>query len=343
MRSRSFFATLLTAFLSLAALAAAAPRHPAFELVALGVLGGDVDTNLSCYLLGVPGAPPRVMVDGGSVIGGLIKWQEDAGRLPRDASWSRRTQAALDALGPVEAALFTHAHMDHVGGFIQKTTLDLLLAFKGRKPLDVVGLPVTIAALRDFALKPPLWVDFTRLPPDNPALKLAPLEPGTWRETGPFQVQAIPVNHPDGGAAFLFTVKDDAYLHVGDTGRCAELWRAVRPVFRRGKLRAITLEVSWPSAQEKLAVQTGHLTPPSFLLELNELANVVKDPPPAEDMPLERAVELARALAPAFRDCPILVTHIKAADHDKTATELDALRAAGLNLIIPHQGRTYRF
>jgi 3',5'-cyclic-nucleotide phosphodiesterase len=208
----------------------------------------------------------------------------------------------------------------------------------------VLGLPVTIDALRTHALRPPLWVDFTTLPPKNPALRLAPLDPGAERAVGPFRVRAIPVSHPDGGAAFLVTSGDDAYLHVGDTGRCPALWKDVRPVFRSGRLRAITLEVSWPAARERLAMQTGHLTPPSFLLELADLASVdTEGLPPAEAMTAAHVEQLAARVAPHFRECPVIVTHIKAAEYDRVAAELDALAAAGLNLVIPRQGASYRF
>lgn len=323
--------------------AAQVTRRQSFALHAIGVLGGDVDTNLSCYLLGVPDQPPVVMIDGGSVVGGLLKWREANGLLAADATWSQRFRAAADALKPVVAICITHAHLDHIGGFIQKTTMDLLLSFQGRKPLEIVALPVTIGSLREFMLKPPLWVDFTKVPPDNPALKLAPLAPGALRMVGPFAVQTIAVNHPDGGGAFLFERDGAAYLHAGDTGRCPGLWKPVRPVFRAGRLRAITLEVSWPSTSEKLAINTGHLTPPSLLLELNELAGVASGLPPAEKMTKEQMIALAKKLAPAFTQCPVIITHIKAADHDKTVAELEELRRAGLNLIIPEQAKTYRF
>jgi cAMP phosphodiesterase len=340
----------LTASVLVAIALSAGPAHPdprrppAFELRALGVLGGDLDTNLSCYLLGRPGEQPRLMLDGGSVVPGVLRWKEEAGELARDASWSERTRAVMRALEPVDAVLVTHAHLDHVGGFLQKNTLDTLLARAGRPPLQVVGLPVTIDALRQHALRPPLWVDFTTVPPENPALRLAPLEPGAERAFGPFRVRTIPVNHPDGGAAFLVHTGTDAYLHVGDTGRCPALWKEVRPVFRAGELRALSLEVSFRSAREPFAVQTGHLTPASFLLELADLAGVdAKTVDSAAAMTAAERTALAARLAPRFRACPVIVTHIKAAEYDSVVAELEPLVTAGLNLVIPRQAGLYAF
>lgn len=316
----------------------------AFELRALGTLGGDVDTNLSCYLLGEPGEKPRVMIDGGSIVPGLIAYEERHGGLDPAASWTVKTRRVMEVLKPIEGFLLTHAHLDHLAGFIQKTTLDFLFALGGRPSLEVIALPGIITAAREHAFQAPLWVDFTSIPPKNPSLKLSPLEPYTERTVGPFEVSAIPINHPGGSAAFLVRHGDDAYLHAGDTGPTEEVWNRIRPLLDAGHLRAISLEVSWPSTQEKLAFQTGHLTPASLLLELNKLARVETGPlPAAATMTPAEADQLAAKLAPRFTGCPIFVIHIKALEYDSAVTEIERLRGTGLDLIVPVQGESYRF
>jgi cAMP phosphodiesterase len=323
--------------LCIAGVATAAPPAPVFELQALGVLGGDWDENLSSYLLGAPGQPATLMLDGGSVMTGAARVLERAGKLAPGASWSTRVRAVEELLRPVRALLLTHAHLDHLGGFIDKTTLDLAMAQAGRPPLEIIGLPETVEAVHRVALAPPLWADFTSVPPENPALRLAPLAPDATREVGGFTVRTVPLTHPVPCAAFLVTTAaGDAYLHLGDTGPTAAVWAAARPLLAARRLRALAVEVSFPSGQEALGARSGHLTPHTLLLELAKLVELAA-PLPATD------AALAARLAPALAGLPIVTLHIKARAYDEVVGELAALRAAGLNLVVPVQGERYRF
>jgi 3',5'-cyclic-nucleotide phosphodiesterase len=314
---------------------AAAPP-PAFELTALGVLGGDWDDDLSSFLLGRPDQPATLLIDGGSVMSGIARMLEKKGRLAPTASVSTRTRAALEVLRPVRAILLTHAHIDHLAGFIVTTTLELALAQAGRPPLEVVGLPETIAAVHGAALSPPLWADFTAVPPDNPALRLVPLAPGAARAAGGFTVSAVPLAHPVPSAALFVEAGEAVYLHLGDTGPTAAVWDAARPLLRAGRLRALAVEVSFPARDEVLAARSGHLTPRTLVVELAKLAGL---PAPADG----DGAALAARVAPALGGLPIIVLHIKALAYDDVVAELAPLRGAGLRLIVPERGERYRF
>jgi 3',5'-cyclic-nucleotide phosphodiesterase len=341
--------------LALAALLAAQPAsprqshgdasQPAFELRALGVLGGDLDTNLSSYLLGLPGAPPVLMLDAGSIVPGLVRWKQREGALPADPGPAAQAHMALETLRPLEAVLITHAHLDHVGGLIPQSTLELSMALQGHAPMELVGLPETTEALREHIFHSPLWADFTAVPKDHPTFRLAPLKPGEERALGPFRVQAIPLNHPVPCAAFLIQRGEAAYLHLGDTAATEAVWKAGAPLLAEHRLRAVAVEVSFPAAQEKLAQSSGHLTRNSLLLELAKLARLpVHEPlPAAGEMSEADARALAGRLAPAFRECPVIATHIKALQYDQVVAELKVVQEAGLNLIVPEQGAAYRF
>jgi cAMP phosphodiesterase len=339
-------AAALALMLTLVRQVLAAPP-PAFELRALGVLGGDWDENLSSYALGRPGQPTTLLIDGGSVMTGVVRSLERDGKLAPSASWSIRVRAAQDFLRPIGALLVTHAHLDHIGGFLVKTTLDLALAQAGRPPLEIVGLPETIDALRRFGLAPPLWADFTAIPPQNPALRLAPLAPDTPRAAGGFVVRAIPLAHPIPCAAFLVTTDAGAaapaYLHLGDTGATTAVWEAARPLLRARRLRALAVEVSFPAREEALAARSGHLTPRSLVVELAKLAGLAGPLPAPADLSAEDAARLAARVAPALAGLPILVLHIKALAYDDVVAELAPLRAAGLHLVVPAQGEAYSF
>jgi cAMP phosphodiesterase len=326
---------------------AAGNPAPAFELRALGVLGGDWDENLSSYLLSRPGQPATIMIDGGSVMTGVVRALERDGKLSPSASWSVRVRAAQEFLRPVRALLLTHSHLDHVGGFLDKTTLDLALAQGGRPPLEIIGLPETVDAIHRVGLAPPLWADFTTIPAGNPALRLAPLSPFTPRDVGGFTVRAIPLVHPVPSAAFLVTTDGSdgapAYLHLGDTSASTAVWESARPLLRAGRLRAVAIEVSFPSREEALAARSGHLTPRTLVIELAKLAGLSGPLPAPEGLIGEDVRRLAARVAPGLAGLPIVILHIKALAYDDVVAELAPLRAAGLHLIVPVQGETYAF
>lgn len=319
-------------------------RRPAFALRVLGALGGDTDTDLSCFLLGAPGAGAApLMIDGGSVIPGIVRWKERDGVLDPGATWTRRIQLVKEVLRPIRTLLVTHPHLDHVGGFVQKSTLDYTLATEGRPPLEIVGLPETSRAMGELLFKPPLWVDFTRIPQDNPAIRLRSLDESQELESGPYRIQVARLHHTVPCAAFLISAGAELYAHLGDTGPTQAVWNACRPALEKGRLRAIAVEVSYPAAMEGLALLTGHLTRSSLLLELNKLTRTVKDPPPASGMTEAQARLLSRQLAPELRGVTLLATHLKAAAYDQIAAELGVLRQEGLHLVLPEQGRLYEF
>jgi 3',5'-cyclic-nucleotide phosphodiesterase len=312
--------------LSNIALAHSRPPAPAFELVALGVLGGGDEANLTSYLLGRPGETPAVMIDGGSPVPGIIRWKEHNHELSPSATWSERNAAVASVMRPVHTLLLTHAHLDHTVGFALHTPLeaDYPRAF----PIDVVGLPETIDALRTHLYAPPLWSDFSHKPADHPVLRFVPIAAGGEYEAGTMHVRVLPLIHAIPSAAFLVTSGADAYLHLGDTGPSSAVWEAARPYLTAGHLRAIAVEQSFPSTRDADATVTGHLTPHLLIAELAKLAGC--EPTVA-------------AVVSHLRGVHIVAIHIKAADYDKVVAELHELRRAGLEIIIPEQGEAYRF
>jgi cAMP phosphodiesterase len=327
---------LLLALLMPAAKASAEKQRPVFELSALGVLGGDADENLSCYLLARPGERPRLMIDAGSVRAGLIAAREKDGTFPPGASNTEKTRMVGEAFASLEALLITHSHLDHIAGFLLAGPA--LLGAPRSRSLRVIAFPETLDAIEQHVLKSPLWVDLTKIPAESPLIRLEPLKPAAHATAAGFRIEAIPLRHPVPSAAFLISSGDDAYLHLGDTGPSEDVWTRVRPLFVAHALRAIALEVSFPDGMRSLAMQSGHLTPNLLLLELNKLAQVDPTPPDAAAMTPEQTHALAARLAPAFEHTAIVAIHIKAGHYDAVTDELKAITAAGLHVRVPQQG-----
>jgi cAMP phosphodiesterase len=286
---------------------------PTFDVHALGVLGGDDDSNLSAYAIGTPQRPAQLLVDAGAFTRGLEKWK------------------GANALAPfvqsLTAVLVTHSHLDHVSGFV--LTSPVLFSAGRTQPLPIIGLPQTTAALREHVFQSPLWVDFTRVPSkEAPAVTLNELPPGKPMTLGDFTVETVPLEHPVPSAAFLIGRGDAFYLHLGDTGPTDAVWKRARPLLANGSLRAIAVEVSFPTKDEALAKSSGHLTPALLLSELAKLTGTEATP---------------KALGAALRGCRVVAIHIKASQYEKVVAELEPLSAAGLPLVIPQQGAGYSF
>jgi 3',5'-cyclic-nucleotide phosphodiesterase len=337
----SFFASVFPALLAMICAssgAIAAERPPAFELRPLGVLGGDADDNLSCYLLGRPGEPSRIMIDAGTIRRGLILSREKDGTLPPGASNAAQSEAVRQTLSGLEALLVTHSHLDHIAGLLLISPM--LLGAPPRTPFRLVALPETLEAIAQHLFKPPVWLD---LPILAPVFRPERLPPGQKLKTGTFEIETELLRHPVPSAAFFITAGEATYLHLGDTGPTEAVWERARPLLRSRSLRAVAVEVSYPSSLSALGLQNGHLTPRMLVVELDRLAHLDASPPDAAKLTADDAVKLAARLAPVLRDVSIIAIHIKASGYDTVVTELRDLQQAGLHIIIPSQGDRIRF
>ncbi len=330
---------MLLSLVLAAQLAQAAAPARAFEVRALGVLGGDDDSNLTSFLVRREGDPSWLMLDAGSVREGLVAWRRQEGRAATVATPEQRAEALRGLLRQTSALLVTHAHLDHVASLL---LLSPLLT-DGKGTLEVYALPETIAALAQSGFAPPLWADLTHVPPQAPAVALHPIEGPT--RLGGLEVTAIPLAHPVPSAAFLLRDPETnaSYLHLGDTGPTEAVWAQARAPLAAGTLHAIAVEVSFASGKEKLAALTGHLTPRMLLVELNKLARVEEKPLEAASLSADEAVALARKLGPALGRCKLLAIHLKAQDHRAVADELRRYAKAGLPIVLPEQGSGHRF
>src|SRR5688572_5893771 len=114
---------------------------PSFELVPLGVFGGEIEANSSCFLLRSPGSRGWLMLDCGSPVSGLLAWKAKSG------SWEARMREVQSALREVRAILLTHSHLDHLYGFILKSPVHMEGVLAGTTT-DVYSNEATISTVR---------------------------------------------------------------------------------------------------------------------------------------------------------------------------------------------------
>ncbi|MBI4863790.1 MAG: 3',5'-cyclic-nucleotide phosphodiesterase [Candidatus Riflebacteria bacterium] len=329
--------------LLLAPLVMAAGPRPRFELVPLGVSGGELEGDSSSFLLRRPGdRTSAVMIDAGSPVSGIMRWKGvDSGR----CSSKIRVDTVLATLDHTRAIVLTHAHLDHILGLSLMSPLVLEKAFKGVTTPVYANRP-TVDTIMSSLFTGQLWSDFTRIPSEKtPTYRLNVLAEGAPARIGAFVFEPVRLAHPVASSGFFISTEDGAtYLHLGDTGPTGAVWDRARPILAAGRLRAVSIECSFPAHRATLAVKSGHLTPPLLVFELAKLAGLgaLRQPDP-ELFSMADARDLVPRLAPRLAGVRILVTHIKILGRDKLVRELEMLRRAGLSLEILEQAAPVLF
>ncbi len=313
----------ILAALGMTLLATTPAAAAGFDVTAIGVRGGLDDGNLSAWMIAPEGQAKAVMCDAGSLVNGI----EAARRLGT-------LHGSLDTIlhDNIAGYLISHAHLDHVAG--------MLIASPEDNAKSIYALPSVGKALLDSYFNGEAWANFTdRGKAPLGKYKLVDLTPGQSIPLAgtAMNVTGYPLAH---GAlestAFVIAAQQDAILCLGDTGadavegkpRLAELWHAVGPLIAAHRLKAIIIEVSYPSDRPQNLL-FGHLTPALLFAELRQL-------------------EIAAGGKGSLKGLPLLISHIKpgtseADPRDLIARELAAANDLGLDLIIPSQGQHWTF
>lgn len=291
-----------------------------FQIVPLGVKGGADESNLSAYLVGVPGANAFVCLDAGTVRSGIDK---------AIATGALKGTASTVLKENIKGYLISHPHLDHVAGMILNSPDD------SAKPL--YGLPFCLDVIKEKYFSWKSWANFGN-EGEKPTLnkyRYTPLVVAqeTALEQTTLSVQAFELSHATPGlsTAFLIRQGNDYMLYLGDTGadeieksnKLALLWQHVGPLVKTKKLKAIFIEVSFPNEQPSKLL-FGHLTPALLFQELTALS---------------------KASGNSIAGLPVVVTHMKPNDDHETKIkgQLTALNTLGVMLVFPEQGKAITF
>ena len=204
------------------------------------------------------------------------------GRLALDAG-ALTSRLDLDELDRVDHVLVSHAHLDHVKDV---PLLADLMVGRRRRPVTVHASKGATATLRRSLFNGRLWPDFTRIPSArNPVVRLETFGFGTPFDIGPYRVSAVKVRHTVESSGFVVRAGGVSFAISGDTGPTTAFWREVN---RAPGLRAILVELSFPSRMQPLADRSGHLTPRTLV---GELAKVEREGVPVYLYHLKPAFE----------------------------------------------------
>jgi 3',5'-cyclic-nucleotide phosphodiesterase len=312
------------------------PRHGSsarFVAIVLGAAGGLSEENLTAYLLAPLGDTRFIALDAGTLLAGL----KSASSMGSFDNTQVPPASALTLEGwilqeHIKAYAISHAHLDHISGLILNSTDD------SQKP--ILGLDATIDTLRDHVFNWQVWPNF-----GNEG-RQPHLRKYTYKRLLPGQEYAIPdtaltirpflLSHAGTpSTAFLMHSAGFYVLYCGDTGPDAveqqgslhTLWTSIAPLVRNGQLRAIFLEVSYPTERPDHLL-FGHLTPKWLLEELGHLAHMVHPQQPQT----------------ALHGLTVVITHIKPeltqglSSQERIAQQLQAGNHLGVRFIVASQG-----
>jgi len=209
----------------------------------------------------------------------------------------------LEAQQRITDALITHTHLDHIIGL---ATLAANRFGYGKVAIKIWGIRNVIAGLESSFFNDIVWPDFSRLTDEKqpvPVLSFHQMLLEKPVRVGNVKVTAVRVNHTVPSTAFFVEERKKTLLFVGDTGPTEKVWTIAR---RKRNLRAVVLEASFPNRLQKLADQSGHLTPRTLAEEAKKLR-----------MP----------------SVPILVTHLKPQFRDEIIAELGRIKDCSLRVL----------
>lgn len=163
----------------------------------------------------------------------------------------------------------THTHADHIAS-LPVMIADLYTFLTA--PMVIFGVETIIHDLRDHVFNNRIWPDFTKIPlPDGsgPTLELRTVEEGVPFEVLGLRLTPILVNHPVVCTGVLVEDGEKSLAFTSDTYKTDRFWVEANKL---RNLRAIFVDVSFPSTEEGLAERSGHLTPFSLNEEMAKIA-----------------------------------------------------------------------
>ena len=209
---------------------------------------------------------------------------------------------ALEEQYALEAAVVSHAHLDHVRDL---ATLADNRCQAGCPPLPIGATRRTIATLKKHFFNNRLWPDFSVIPSiARPTIRWVVVPAGEKPvQLGGYEIRGVPVSHTIDTTALIVTGGGGTLAYSGDTGPTDRLWETLA---RQPDLRALIMEVSFPNREQRIASLSGHHTPRTLAADLRKLARP--------------------------KDLPTLLFHIKPRYQREVERECAGLR--GLNLTV---------
>jgi ribonuclease BN (tRNA processing enzyme) len=220
---------------------------------------------------------------------------------------------SMDEQIRIEHILISHAHLDHTNAL--PFFLDHIFGLN-RYTLQIHSTAPVIRGIREHLFNDMTWPDFSKIiSNEHPMIRFHEIEPGRPFFLDGLKITAVRVNHIVPTAGFVLEEDRASVVYTSDTTHTDEIWERANDL---KNLKAVFIEVSFPTKLQAVADVSKHLTPITMAEELMKCKKI--------------------------REIRIFAFHIKPLHYETIKKELTALRKRErLNIRIIEQGKTYHF
>jgi ribonuclease BN (tRNA processing enzyme) len=169
----------------------------------------------------------------------------------------------------IENIWLTHSHLDHITDIAY-----ILDNYYGSrvKPLNIMALPQTIAAIKKHFLNDIIWPDFSKIKlhdSSGMSVTYTEIELGVEYALGENEfIKAIQTDHTVPSCGYVYRKNQSSVIISADTYSLADV---ISEIENNHTITTAILECSFTSNMQRLAKESKHMTPKILFEELKNL------------------------------------------------------------------------
>lgn len=172
----------------------------------------------------------------------------------------------------IENIWITHSHLDHIIDIA--SIIDNYFNLR-KKPLNLLGLPETLQAIKDHFLNDRIWPDFSKISLNNSkdmAIRYTEIKlDKEYKLSEDESIRAIKTDHVIESCGYIYKKGDASILVTQDTH---SIENVIEELNFNKSIKSVIIECSFPNEMDALAKSSKHLTPK---LLFNQLKNIQRE------------------------------------------------------------------